>query len=188
VLTYTYDSRGNRASMTLSPDGQVTRYRWDKRGLLAELTDPDGDVERFSYDPAGRRTALRHPNGVTGYYTYNDRNELLLLSWQRRTGQVLSASGYVYDPRGNRSSKTYEDGGVESYSYDPLSRLIAVTYPNGARHVEYNYDPVGNRLAMEERLLGDTDLAVPGCNLVTDADCDGVPTDRDNCALAAANS
>jgi len=181
VLTYAYDERGNRASMTLSPDGRITRYRYDRRGLLSALVDPDGQTTRFAYDALGRRTQLRHPNGVTGYYSYNDRSEVTAISWQERTGQVLTASAYTYDERGNRTTRTYEDGGTEVYGYDALDRLTSVTYPDGARRVTYTYDPVGNRLAMRERLQASGELAVPGCNIVLDPDCDGVPAPFDNC-------
>jgi YD repeat-containing protein len=62
----------------------------------------------------------------------------------------VAADGALIHPGGLGGSG---DGSAEVYGYDALSRLTSVTYPSG-RRVRYDYDPVGNRLAMHEGTSG----------------------------------
>jgi RHS repeat-associated protein len=52
---FTYDPNGNVRECRV--DGQITRYAYDIKGRLTEVSRPDGVSIRFSYDPLGRRVA-----------------------------------------------------------------------------------------------------------------------------------
>ena len=47
--TYTYDNRGNVASIT-DPRGQSTTYSYDIVDNLTQVSYPNGSTEHFSYD------------------------------------------------------------------------------------------------------------------------------------------
>ncbi|MCI0634502.1 MAG: hypothetical protein L0206_11400, partial [Actinobacteria bacterium] len=173
TIEYGYDPAGQRTSMRVEPDGEVTTYAWDARGLLQRMTDPEGEDYRFAYDAAGRRTVATYPNGMTLAQTYDAASRILSMVYTRPGGEVIESFSYAYDSRGNRTHKVFADGGAESYGYDDLSRLTSATYPSG-RSVTYEYDAVGNRMTMQER--AGTPSSCPG-----DVDCDGHPDAFDNC-------
>src|SRR5262245_15174136 len=49
---YTYDGRGNQASVT-DPAGNVTRFEYDGAGNLVRQTDALGHAATFTYDASG---------------------------------------------------------------------------------------------------------------------------------------
>jgi RHS repeat-associated protein len=155
TIDHVYDAVGNRTSMTVD-DGdpatppETTKYVWDGRGLLTHLTDPEGGVYRFGYDDLGRRTSATYPNGMTLQTTYDAASRVLAMVYAHPARGVIQSFTYSYDERGNRKSKTFADATAEIYDYDDLSRLTTADYPGG-RHVEYVYDPVGNRQTMVEQ-------------------------------------
>src|SRR5262249_50033679 len=63
---------------------------------------------------------------------------------------------------GRRDSVVEANGRTDQYKYDALDRLIEeiITDPvNGSRDIAYTYDPVGNRLTMDDSAQGTTTYA-----------------------------
>jgi RHS repeat-associated protein len=154
TITYSYDALGHRELMTVDT-GETVHYRWDAAGRLAETTDPEGETTRFFYDAAGRRSTATYGNGTSASWAHDAAGQVLSIVYADRAGDVLTAFAYAYDASGNRSFKAFADGTKEAYGYDALNRLTAVDYPGG-RHVEYQYDGVGNRLLLTDSAKAQT--------------------------------
>jgi len=56
---------------------------------------------------------------------------------------------YDYDMNGNRVAMERSDEGRSNYSYDPLNQLIVAKFPD-KDFQRFVYDPVGNRMKLEE--------------------------------------
>jgi YD repeat-containing protein len=63
MISYTYDDRGRRTSMTL-PAGEVA-YRYDAIGRLSEVEDWLGGVHEYTYDAASQLMSVERPNGIS---------------------------------------------------------------------------------------------------------------------------
>ncbi len=160
-FSYTYDSTGNRLSMT---DLTGTHhYRYDGVSRLDSVVYSDGTTEIFRYDGAGNRL-LRIYAGDSTVYTYD------------KADRLISAGGitYTFDANGNMTSKT-DTSGTTTYVWDGLDRLIKVTMPNMDVH-QYAYDALGNRIlhiapgGVETRFFWDGDnvlMELNGMNQTT---------------------
>lgn len=132
LFSYTYDSAGNRLSMT---DLSGTHhYRYDGVSRLDSVVYSDGTAEIFRYDGSGNRL-LRIYAGDSTVYSYD------------RADRLVSAGGitYTFDGNGNMATKS-DTSGTTTYTWDGLDRLIQVDLPNGDAH-GYQYDALGNRVA-----------------------------------------
>ncbi len=151
TVSYAYDSRGNRTSMT-TPDNRVIQYAYDQDSRLTQITPQAGQAFTFGYDNAGRRTSLAYPNGVTAAYTYDTRSRLTSLIYNTSTNSTIDAFAYTLDNIGNRLTKTDNDYQY-AYTYDPTYR-VTQSLPNQvsqspafSQYSEgFTYDAVGNRL------------------------------------------
>jgi RHS repeat-associated protein len=116
---YTYDSVGNRLTMT---DGEgLHSYMYDNVYRLTAASHPAGtslpiQSETFSYDPVGNRQGDAQ---ITGY-TYDAANELT----------SNSSFTYTYDSDGNQTGRT-----GATFSYDSQNELTSVT----TNSVTWNY-------------------------------------------------
>ena len=89
ATTYTYNSAGNRTSMTDSL-GNVTLYAYDSDGNLTQVTDALGNVTTYTYDSFGNKLTETDPLGNTTTYTYDLLNRLTSVtdrSEERRVGK-----------------------------------------------------------------------------------------------------
>jgi RHS repeat-associated protein len=73
----------------------VTKYRYTKKGQLADIVDAAGNTWHHEYDPRGRMTASVDPDKGRTELTYNDAGQLL--TTKNAKGEVLA---YAYDPVG----------------------------------------------------------------------------------------
>lgn len=127
ITTYTYDTQGNRATMT-DPIGHVTRYtRYDANGLLLEMVDP---------------------NGLATEYFYDDRDRMVRVEVGPENSTTPEVTRYIYDDTGNLTRITLPDASFISYSYDGANRLTGMSDAAGHR-VAYTLDGEGNRTATE---------------------------------------
>lgn len=135
---YSYDELGQQIGAS-TLDGEWT-YSYDTIGQLANAAFsstnpevPDQNLE-YVYDAAGNRIRTI-VNGDTTEYSANNLNQY------ETAGDIV----YDYDTDGNLISKTEGDD-VTTYEYNNENRLVKVIEPNGIE-TEYEYDPIGNRIA-----------------------------------------
>lgn len=148
-LTYTYDNRNNRDSLTY-PDGKTIRYEYDECSRLVALHDGD-NVINYAYDEIGRIKDKRFPNGTNVRYSYDNAGRISECIYHDANG-ILDRYLYSYDVEGRRNKiekhrrDMEKESGVWEYSYDPLGRISEV-YKSGQQLREYQYDAFGNRKA-----------------------------------------
>jgi RHS repeat-associated protein len=143
TVGYTYDSGGNRLSVSLNGTLFVS-YSYDDTSRLTTITR-GSDNFGFGYDDANRRTSMTYPNGIATAYTYDNLNRLTRLKADLGPIPVTDFQ-YTYDSAGNRTRKHQLDY-TEDYSYDALYRLTGVDRSAGLTGISrYGYDAVGNRV------------------------------------------
>jgi RHS repeat-associated protein len=170
VNTTSFDAL-DRAVAVTTPDGSVTRPRYDATGLLAAVSVEQGGtsteyLSAIEYDAHGRRTRAVHGNGAVTEHTYQPETQLLAGTVTTRpappdptAGQLFAAGGqvqdrrYTYDPVGNLVQSAdpalrtvFHDGQqvapVWRYGYDATYRLIEAT---GREHVaQSGFAPPGS--------------------------------------------
>jgi RHS repeat-associated protein len=146
TVAYTYDTGGNRA--TISLDGTLfLTYGYDDASRLTTITK-GSSVFGLGYDNANRRTSMTYPNGITTAYTYDNLNRLTRLKADLSATPITDFQ-YVYDNAGNRTRKQQLDY-TEDYTYDPLYRLTGATRSAGGTGLwQWAYDQVGNRTSAQ---------------------------------------
>ena len=161
---YTYDSYGNKASMT-DAAGNVTTYTYDADDRLTYTTlknytgSPAGSqsaadlVEQSkAYDPAGRLASVTDAMGYATLYKYTDNG---LTAQTTRcsamtitngtptcTGSSYVEAAYTYDAAGNAVKQVANNGALETdYVYDAAGRKTSTTVdPSGlSRTTTVNY-------------------------------------------------
>lgn len=160
-LRYTYDDASNRTGVITSSG--TTAYTYDKNNRLETVTSSLGDI-KYSYDDGGNLIKTEYPNNTAEIRTYDDLNRLVSLknvTVNPNTGQevsVISSYDYTLDEAGNRLSVTEHNGRVVEYEYDELYRLTQekITDGGAVRTIDYEYDPIGNRLSRDDSVLGST--------------------------------
>ena len=128
-FAYTYNSRGQRISMTTA--GATTDYAYDFNGQLTNVTLPGGEAITYAYDGNGNLTSV--DDSSTGTTTYAVNN----------VDQYTSAgsTAFTYDANGNLTTAVNSDG-TTTYTYDAQGQLAGVTSPSGTW--SYQYDAMGN--------------------------------------------
>lgn len=148
-LLITRDDVGRIAAITYAPDKTVT-YKYDIRGLLAQIADWTGGVTALAYDDAQRLISITRPNGLITRYGY-DKNgtivsideasqdqSLASITLQRdAVGKVISADRNLPqspDPGPSGLLQLGYDAAnqVAGASYDGLGRITSDTWRNYA--------------------------------------------------------
>jgi RHS repeat-associated protein len=150
---YTYDSVGNRLTMTTLAG--ETQYVYDEINRLISVTEPSGSTTHYQLDGAGNRISV-DVDGAVAAYTGNDLNQYT--SVDRDT--------YQYDLNGNMTSKTTAEG-VTTYTYDYEDQLIQVASPTET--VSYSYDPFGRRNSKTTSIVT-TEYVYSGLRVVLEKD------------------
>ncbi len=161
TLSYTYDKKHNRTSLTAQAGSTMAAqlsYLYvsgvpsgnafiEPLNLVAELREsPTAPLlVRFSYDALGRRVTQTPSNSVLATYQYDHASQLLSLS-HRRSGIDVARATYTYDANGNRTGLT-DLAGLHAFAYDALNRLRTADHPLASMLLDerFEYDPVGNR-------------------------------------------
>jgi RHS repeat-associated protein len=159
AFSYTYDSVGNRLTMTEDGVG-TTSYVYDSLYQLTNVTNPDLTTIDYTYDAVGNRTQKVDSSGTINY-TYDAANRLT-------TADTVS---YTYDNNGNLITKT-EGTDVTSYTYDYEDRLIGVTLPSGDTNA-FAYYPDGRRLSRIDVSGVLTKYVYDGPNAIMETDSGG---------------
>ena len=167
-ISYTYDSLGNRATMTTMVGTARTtiNYMYDALGRLCSLSTgasrtpcgvTNSNTYAYRYDDAARQQSLTYPNGIIATTTYDPLGQAQSVT-QTRNGQLLAAYTYTVDATGNRVRLSEADGSVTTWEYDATQRLLheqrnaGGTHPSANRSwdIRYEYDATGNRTKMIE--------------------------------------
>ncbi|WBB78833.1 transcriptional regulator [Micromonospora sp. WMMD882] len=106
-----------------------TRYTYNRKSLLAGVTDPAGQVWAYTYDLLGRQTKAVDPDKGTIETTYTQYGEVETTKDGR--GVTLA---YTYDPLGRKES--LRDGSV-----------------TGPKRAEWFYDTLGNGVSVKGQLV-----------------------------------
>jgi len=166
---YGYDGAGNMV-WKKKGDGTVINYQYDSRGRLVLIDYPTGVDTQFVYDAAGRKVQVTDKTGQYDY-AYNDRGDLVSVTYPavgtnpRRVvsyqydamGKVVKRSftgygdtTYLYDDAGRMVSLTTPDGKTFSFTYNGAGALVQESYPNGTVAV-YSYDPKGFLVSLQNK-------------------------------------
>jgi RHS repeat-associated protein len=158
---YEYDAADNLLSKT-DPEGNVSRFAYDGRGLRTAIDDPDAGKHALAYDDAGNLVEHHRPDGSVGRDVYDPLGRKLSEDWDgdgkpevelvydvhpdhpndsSTRGRLVitrDASGSTtrrYDQRGNvvRLFQVVEGEHFETETrYDAQDRLYLQGYPDGS--------------------------------------------------------
>jgi RHS repeat-associated protein len=166
---YGYDGAGNIV-WKKKGDGTIINYQYDSRGRLVLIDYPTGIDTQFVYDAAGRKIQVIDKTGQYDY-AYNDRGDLVSVTYPavgtnpRRVvsyqydamGRVVKRSftgygdtTYLYDDAGRMVSLTTPDGKTFSFAYNDAGALVQESYPNGTVAV-YSYNPKGFLVSLQNK-------------------------------------
>ena len=142
---YGYDVRGRvvRDAVTIDNRTWATGFAFDSADRLVATTYPDDEVVHTRYDARGFVAAVAGDNEYVASAQYTDHGQLAQLSYGNGTHLA-----YTY----------YDDGAADPLAgRGPSYRLRTVSTLGGTvdLSLEYQYDPVGNVLALIDRGAGD---------------------------------
>ncbi|HEY7310953.1 MAG TPA: RHS repeat-associated core domain-containing protein [Gemmataceae bacterium] len=155
VLTYGYDSSGNRKSLTDGLGGSIT-YGFDNANRLTSLALSLNNTlaaqVTLAYDGANRLTGLTRtsPGGdtITSSFSYDSADRLTNIT-HTDTSKTLTLASYTYGYDAANRLTSYQDnsGSSLTYGYDPGGELTSASgMLNGSSYsVSYSYDANGNR-------------------------------------------
>ncbi|MFQ9061927.1 MAG: RHS repeat-associated core domain-containing protein [Oscillospiraceae bacterium] len=144
---YTYDTNGNRASLTYA-NGVTETYRYNKANWLTDVENKNagGVVSSFTYTyyASGSQKSKTDQTGNVTSYTYDGLNRL---TQESETGGLTHS--YSYDANGNRAQMTVSGTAnyVTTYCYDAANRLLSENCTgDGSSEMRCTYDADGNLL------------------------------------------
>jgi len=166
TLDYTYDSNGNRTSLTDSLGGSIS-YSYDGDNQLTSLgLSVSGTLDAqvtMGYDAAGNLTGLMRTapsvssDTITSSYSYDQANELTNITDMDVTSNTTLAS-YTYGYNANGDVSSYQDnsGNSLTYGYDADNQLTSATGSLAGSNYTftYNYDANGNRTSTSTDING----------------------------------
>lgn len=153
---YNYDLAG-RLTRMVYPSGRVVNYEYSGAGKLLRVTTAPEQagtqvtvIDHIAFMPFGPLKSMSYGNGFTRTQDYNQAYELT-----RLFGSVIDRS-YFYGGTGNieRIQDHLDAAGGKILDYDAMSRLVRAKGAYGL--LEYDYDPVGNRIVRRQMNGGDT--------------------------------
>lgn len=138
VATFTYNARGQRASLARTSGGS-TAYGYDPVGRLSSLADDlagtaADTTSTFSYNPASQIVVRARSNDA---YIYGGDVARTLRYTANGVNQYATVGGatYAYDANGNLTND-----GATTYTYDVENRLVSAV---GVKSAAMRYDPLG---------------------------------------------
>jgi len=149
VMAYEYDPAGNRTAVTY-PNGNRVQYRYDALNRQSAVVLPDGSEVAQSFDAVGAPSERLFPNGIRTKWAYDTKGQVKRMDVSgSKVSRGPPSVSYDYDMNGNRVWMERSDEGRSNYSYDPLNQLIEAKFPD-KDFQRFDYDPVGNRMKLEE--------------------------------------
>jgi RHS repeat-associated protein len=164
VTSYAYDKYGRLTSKTLPNGAGAVSYLYN--GLSTKITTPQGWTETVS-DQAGfvQKSSTQAGNvdytyfsngqvktanaaGVSISYQYNEQGRCTQTNDPNR-GVYNSA----YNSLGELNQSTDPRGNTYTYFYDALGRITTRSLASGGETTTWEYDPIGNKGALNRVLL-----------------------------------
>ncbi len=146
IVSYNYDSLGNRTSITYPGDKTVT-YLYDESNRLTKVTDWLGGITEYHYDNLSNVTRIDNLNGTQVFFTYDADNRPLSMANKKADGTVISSYSYTLDNVGNITATTTTE------PLDIVDQAVAVNYSYNASNQllsgggnSYVYDNNGNMI------------------------------------------
>ncbi|WCM87178.1 RHS repeat domain-containing protein [Acidovorax sp. NCPPB 3576] len=181
---YTWNGEGHLLAYT-DPMGATTRYTYDGVGRPLTRIDAAGRSLAYHYDRAGRLIALDNENRAQTTFRYNLRDQLTDEigfdgRWQRYVYNAASELTHLIEAGGSdagpgkvthferdalgrllaKRAQGHEGPPEETtYRYDALGRLTQAN--NGAAHLAFAYDPLGQLLNETQTLIGQGGPGLP---------------------------
>lgn len=151
-ITYGYDANGN-VKTRADAAGHTTRYEYDARNRLSQVTAADGGITLYGYDAEGNLAVVQDPRNLRTIYGYNGLGQVT-----SRISPDTGATQYGYDSAGRPATESRANGKTITYSWDVLDRMTART--SGGTTEWFRYDDGGGygkgRLARIEDATGST--------------------------------
>jgi RHS repeat-associated protein len=167
-VTHVIDAENNRTAY--SYDGHHRRVKTEYPSATKGANAVNAaDFEQVTYDANGNMTSRRLRDGQTISYGYDNLNRFTGVDLPNTAFEVFD-KGFGYDLLGNLTSATRTNGWNNSFVYDALGRQVqenaplgniartfdaagrmtSETLPGGGLTVNYDYDIVGNVIAVRE--------------------------------------
>ena len=154
-----YSSKGKISTNWLYDAKSHTKYTYDKRGRMTQVTEFTNPTSTFSstktkysYDLNGNRTKTEYGNGLTTEYVYNKAGMLTEMK-NNKNGSNIETLKYDYYYDGNIKNETVT-GNMrpaynKTYTYDKIGRLTGENKTGSESiNINYEYDLNGNRTSM----------------------------------------
>ena len=149
---YTYDSRGNIATMTV--DGVTWSYTYDSLNQLTGVTTSDNSfTASYSYDNGGNITS-KTVNGVTTTYGYNDPN------WKDKLTR--------YGNEGVSSDRIGNIWQIGTYQMSYVGRQLIEVYTAENNTINFYYNADGIRVKKVNEDIGTTNYFVDGSTILAE--------------------
>ena len=160
---YTYDTNGNRLTMT-DVLGTET-YTYNSFGEILTKTDRMNGVTTNTYDTNGNLLTTEDALGNTTTLTYTALGQIAAIEDARNNtttlaydadGRLIEAedangktTAYDYDARARLTSVTNALNETVDYQYDLNNRLKKIIYPD-TKFIEFTYDAAGRRTKVKD--------------------------------------
>ncbi len=137
VTTFATDPYGASLRRLTDARGSASSWEVDSMGNVLAAVDAAGAVTRFRYDAKSRLTQVTRPDGAKVSCGYD--RELNLTDY---TDELGNHSGFEYGYVNRLVARHLPDGSTSRYEYDTENRLGAVTNGRGERYA-LQRDPSG---------------------------------------------
>lgn len=138
---YQYDTWGQiierhetLAGQDDTSEASVTYFKYNKAGLIENITDPLGDTSQYKYNDNNQLIEYIDPQGRTTRFEYDGLSQVV-----KRTNANGHTLHYQYDKERNLTALINENGEQYHFAYDGNERLIKETGFDGrSQHYQYN--------------------------------------------------
>jgi len=175
----------NRLERVIDANLDETLFDYDEAGNVAVVTDANLNVTNYEYEPLERLARVVDPLLADESFFYDENGNL-----ETYTDRKLQTSSFVYDAANRTTSKSLPGPLVRSFGYDLRDNLVSITDPDSILSMTYdgadrmltestagapnqpsvtltfNYDKNGNRLTMDDGVVGVTNYIFEQRNLL----------------------
>jgi RHS repeat-associated protein len=151
-VSFTYDTAGNRHTMTSGSPAFTTTYGYDQLNRLTSVQRSDtGTSFSYMYDAAGNLSRRTYPDSTQTSYGYDDHNRMCYAFVGASTAACASPPAnstiYAYSLSNGTIAKTLPNAFVSTATYDTADRLTSLINQKTAPPLSsftYTLDNVGN--------------------------------------------